>query len=77
VVGAEAGQVLRNGLKLCDEYQQQILEMYGKEGDLETVAMHVARRTIIMEKTEFISEDVMVPVARAEVRNILKAAGRL
>jgi glyoxylase-like metal-dependent hydrolase (beta-lactamase superfamily II) len=75
VVGQDARQVLENGLALCDEYEKQVIQMYRESCDLEATAKQVAKRTIVMERTEFMSEDVMVPVARAEVRNILKAAG--
>lgn len=75
VTGDDARKVLQNGLALCDEYSTQVIQMYRQSGDLETVARQVAKRTIVMERTDLISEDVMVPVARAEVRNILRAAG--
>ncbi len=77
VVGDDARQVLRNGLTQCDEHEQYILKMYDEAGDLETVARRVARMPIIIEESGIMTGDVMVPVARAEVRNILKAAGRL
>jgi glyoxylase-like metal-dependent hydrolase (beta-lactamase superfamily II) len=75
VIGDDARKVLQNGLTLCDEYSNQVIQMYQQSGDIETLARQVASRTIVMERTDLISEDVMVPVARAEERNILRAAG--
>jgi 2-aminobenzoylacetyl-CoA thioesterase len=75
VMGKEARQVLENGLKMCLEYEKRIAGMYGEMGDFEKVARVVARETLEVDNFDFLNEDLLMPVARAEVRNILKDAG--
>jgi 2-aminobenzoylacetyl-CoA thioesterase len=73
VTGAEARQVLVNGLKLCEEYGTHVTDMYKESGDFEGTARIVAHEAT--ENFDFGGEDLIMPVARAEVRNILKDAG--
>jgi len=75
VTGPDARQVLINGLKLCDDYSRRIVGLYKENGDLEKTARVVAHETL--DSFDFGPEDLMMPVARAEVRNILKDAGIL
>ena len=46
-------------------------------GDLEQVAAQVARAALKFEGFEFLNEELMMPISRAEVRNVLKSAGLL
>ena len=75
VTGADARQVLLNAVKVCKEYEDDILEQYRLVGDLETVAGQVARKKLEVEDFGFLNQDLMMPIARAEVRNVLKSAG--
>jgi len=77
VTGADARQVLINAVKLCKEYQDHIVEQYRLSGDLEQVAAQVAREALKFEGFEFLNEELMMPISRAEVRNVLKSAGLL
>jgi len=77
VTGADARQVLINAAKLCKEYQDHIVEQYRLTGDLEQVAAQAARETLEFEGFEFLNEELMMPISRAEVRNVLKSAGLL
>ena len=75
VTGADARQVLLNGLTVCEEYEKFIVGLYNETGDFEQVARQVARETMEIDNFDFMSEDLMLPIYRAEVRNILKSAG--
>jgi glyoxylase-like metal-dependent hydrolase (beta-lactamase superfamily II) len=75
VTGADARQVLANAVKLCGEYQDHIVEQYRLTGDLEQVAGQAARETLENESFDFLNEELMMPISRAEVRNVLKSAG--
>jgi len=75
VVGEEARQVLVNGLKRTDEYQEHIVSLYRCSNDIEDVARHVAREASKFDALDYSNEDFMMPVYRAEVRNILRASG--
>lgn len=77
VLGMDARQVLLNGLALCGEFEEHVLEEYGKTGDIEQVARQLARETIGFARFDFANEEIMMPVSRAVARNILKAAGIL
>jgi glyoxylase-like metal-dependent hydrolase (beta-lactamase superfamily II) len=75
VTGGDARQVLANAVKLCGEYQDRIVEQYRLTGDLEQVAGQAARETLENESFDFLNEELMMPISRAEVRNVLKSAG--
>ena len=77
VTGADARQVLLNAVKLCREYQDRIVEQYRLTGDLEQVAAKAAKEALEFEGFEFLNEELMMPISRAEVRNVLKSAGLL
>jgi glyoxylase-like metal-dependent hydrolase (beta-lactamase superfamily II) len=77
VTGVDARQVLANAVKLCGEYQDHIVEQYRLTGDLEQVAGQVARETLEIESFDFLNQELMMPISRAEVRNVLKSAGLL
>ncbi|MCX6004610.1 MAG: MBL fold metallo-hydrolase [Chloroflexi bacterium] len=76
-VGEDANKVLQNAFKYCREYEQRIAGLYRETKDMEEISRQVARETIASDKFDFLSEDLMLPISRAEVRNILKAAGVL
>ncbi len=75
VTGTDAHQVLVNGLQMTEDYGTRIVSLYAMDNDFEKVAHLVARETMETDNFDFLSEDLMMPVARAEVRNILKASG--
>jgi len=75
VTGADARHVLINAVKVCKEYQDRIVEQYRLTGDLEQVAAQVARETLEFEDFGFLTPKLMMPISRAEVRNVLKSAG--
>ena len=75
VTGADAGQVLQNGLEQSVEYGERITGLYQESGDLELIARQVARETMEADSFDFMNEDLMIPISRAEVRNILKSPG--
>jgi glyoxylase-like metal-dependent hydrolase (beta-lactamase superfamily II) len=75
VTGADARQVLVNAQKLCMDYQEHIVEQYRLTGDMEQVAGQVARETLALESFDFLNQELMMPISRAEVRNVLKSAG--
>jgi len=75
VTGPEAKQVLSNGLRMSEDYGKRIVALYEKEKDLQRVARMIAHERLEVDNFGFLNEDVLMPVARAEVRNILKASG--
>jgi glyoxylase-like metal-dependent hydrolase (beta-lactamase superfamily II) len=75
VTGADARKVLQNGLAQSLEYQERIIRLFRENNDFEQVARIVARETMQADEFDFLSEDLMMPISRAEVRNILKDAG--
>ncbi len=77
VTGADARQVLLNAVQLCREYQDHIVEQYRSTGDLEKVAGQVAQEALEFEDFGFLTPELMMPISRAEVRNVLKSAGLL
>lgn len=77
VTGADARQVLVNAQNLCIEYQDHIVEQYRLTGDMEQIAGQVARETLELESFDFLNQELMMPISRAEVRNVLRSAGIL
>jgi len=77
VAGDDARQVLLNAQKLCKDYQEHIVEQYRLSGDLEKVAGQVAQETLAFASFDFLNQEIMMPISRAEVRNVLKSAGLL
>jgi glyoxylase-like metal-dependent hydrolase (beta-lactamase superfamily II) len=75
VTGADARRVLLNAVKVCKEYEDNIVERYRLVGDLEQVAGQVARESLEAGGFEFLTPELMLPISRAEVRNVLKSAG--
>jgi 2-aminobenzoylacetyl-CoA thioesterase len=75
VTGADAKQVLLDDVKMTEEYGKRIVDLYSNMKDLEQVAHLVAKETLEVDQFDFLNEELMMPVARAEVRNILKASG--
>jgi glyoxylase-like metal-dependent hydrolase (beta-lactamase superfamily II) len=75
VTGADARQVLVNAQKLCVDYRERIVEQYRLSGDLEQVAGQVAMETLALASFDFLNRELMMPISRAEVRNVLKSAG--
>jgi glyoxylase-like metal-dependent hydrolase (beta-lactamase superfamily II) len=75
VVGRDAKQVLLNSVQTVGDYGKRILDIYNEKKDFEQTFRWVARERLKVDGFTFLNEDLMLPVARAEVRNILKAAG--
>jgi glyoxylase-like metal-dependent hydrolase (beta-lactamase superfamily II) len=75
LTGPDAHQVLVNAARLCRQYQDHIVEQYRSTGDLEKVAGQVAREALEVEDFGFLNQELMMPISRAEVRNVLKSAG--
>jgi 2-aminobenzoylacetyl-CoA thioesterase len=75
VTGPDAGKVLQNGLAQSIEYGKRIVGLYQQGGDLESIARQVAHETMEADSFDFMNEDLMMPISRAEVRNILKSSG--
>lgn len=75
VVGPDARQALVNGLELCSEFEEHVQKLYREAGDIEKVAGIVERETSSYTRFDFDSTEIMLPVCRAVVRNILKDAG--
>jgi 2-aminobenzoylacetyl-CoA thioesterase len=75
VVGRDAKQVLLNGLQTAEDYEKLIVDMYQEKKDFEQTFRWVARERLRIDGFTFLNEDLMIPVARAEVRNVLKASG--
>ena len=75
VTGSDARQVMLNDIRMTDEYGKRIVSIYSQMKDFEQVARLVARETLEVDNFDFLNEDLMMPVARAEVRNILKDSG--
>ena len=75
VTGPEAVKVLQNGLAQSIEYGKRIVGLYQQGGDLESIARQVAHETMEADSFDFMNEDLMMPISRAEVRNILKSSG--
>ncbi|MDD5313552.1 MAG: hypothetical protein PHO26_11000 [Dehalococcoidia bacterium] len=77
VTGEDAGKVLRNAYEFCREYEKRIVRLYRESGDIEGVTRLIARETIASDKFDFVTEELMLPISRAEVRNILRASGAI
>lgn len=75
VTGADARRVLQNGLDQAIAYGKRIVDLYRESGDLEAIARQVAHETMEADSFDFLNEDLLMPISRAEVRNILKASG--
>lgn len=75
VTGSDARTVLQNGLAQSIEYGERIVGLFKQGGDLESIARQVARETMAADNFDFMNEDLMMPISRAEVRNILKSSG--
>jgi glyoxylase-like metal-dependent hydrolase (beta-lactamase superfamily II) len=75
VTGSDAGKVLQNGLDQSIEYGKRIVGLYQQGGDLESIARQVAHESMEADSFDFMNEDMMMPISRAEVRNILKSSG--
>jgi len=75
VTGPDAVKVLQNGLAQSIEYGKRIVGLFQQGGDLESIARQVARETMAADDFDFMNEDLMMPISRAEVRNILKSSG--
>lgn len=75
VTGADARKVLQNGLDQSIEYENRVVGLYKQGVGLESIARQQAREAMEADGFDFMSEDLMMPIARAEVRNILKSTG--
>jgi glyoxylase-like metal-dependent hydrolase (beta-lactamase superfamily II) len=75
VTGDDARRVLQNGLEQSLEHEKRIAGLYKESGDFESIARQVARETMAADSFDFMNEDLMMPISRAEVRNILKSSG--
>ena len=75
VVGRDAKQVLLNSVQMVEDYGKRVVDIYNEKKDFEQTFRWVARERLKVDGFTFLNEDLMIPVARAEVRNILKASG--
>ncbi len=75
ITGRDAKQVLLNSAQAVEDYGKRIIDIYKEKGDFEQTFRWVARERLKIDGFTFLNEDLMIPVARAEVRNILKASG--
>jgi glyoxylase-like metal-dependent hydrolase (beta-lactamase superfamily II) len=75
VVGRDAKQVLLNSVQMAEDYGKRVVDIYNEKKDFEQTFRWVARERLKVDGFTFLNEDLMMPVARAEVRNILKASG--
>lgn len=75
VTGVDARHVLQNGLEQSIEYGDRIVGLYKQGGGLESIARQRAREAMEVDSFNLMSEDLMMPIARVEVRNILKSYG--
>ena len=75
ITGRDAKRVLLSSVQMVEDYEKRIVDMYKERGDFEQTFRWVARERLKIDGFTFLNEDLMLPVARAEVRNILKASG--
>jgi 2-aminobenzoylacetyl-CoA thioesterase len=75
-IGPDARQILLNGLRLTEEYEKLVVSLYLETKDVEQVATQIAgEANLKLEDFDFMDASIMMPVARAYVRNVLKSAG--
>jgi hypothetical protein len=60
---------------MAEDYGKRVVDIYNEKKDFEQTFRWVARERLKVDGFTFLNEDLMMPVARAEVRNILKASG--
>jgi glyoxylase-like metal-dependent hydrolase (beta-lactamase superfamily II) len=75
VLGQDAKKVLLSALQMSEEYGKRIIDIYEGKKDFEQTVRWVVHERLEVDGFAFLNEDLMMPVARAEVRNILKASG--
>lgn len=75
LTGEDARYILINGQKLCDEYEQHVINQYNKLGDIEKVSRQEVLEMVKLGAYDFLNEDIMMLVSRLTVTNILKYAG--
>jgi glyoxylase-like metal-dependent hydrolase (beta-lactamase superfamily II) len=75
LTGRDAKEVILSGLQKSEDYGKRIVERYMVKKDFEQTVRWVVRERLAVDGFAFLSEDLMIPVAKAEVRNILKASG--
>ena len=75
VIGPDAQQVLLKTVQWCEDYGKRIVDIYKENTDFEQTYRWVARERLKFDGFAFLNEELMIPVARAEVRNILREAG--
>jgi 2-aminobenzoylacetyl-CoA thioesterase len=75
LLGRDAKEVITRGLQKSEHYGKRIVEKYMGNRDFEQTVRSVVRERLQVDGFAFLSEDLMMPVAKAEVRNILKASG--
>lgn len=75
VTGSDARKVLQNGLEQSIAFENRVIGLHKQGIDLESIARQLAREAMEADSFDFMSEDLMMPIARAEVRNILKSSG--
>lgn len=75
ITGEDARSILTYGQKLCDEYEQYVINQYNKLGDIEKVLKQEVLETMKLGLYDFLSEDIMTMVLRLTIGNILKYAG--
>ena len=77
--GDQAKTALTEGLRLAEEFQNRIVELYQQIGDVDRIANQISAKERELNKLEFLSFDLdrMLAGTKAEVRNVLRHAGLL
>lgn len=73
MLGPEAKEFLRLGLRRTLDFQREVLRRYAVSKDLDEVARETAREALGKVKLQFITEDLMFIITRKMIRNIVAA----
>ena len=75
ITGDQARKLLHESLRLTDELEKHIVELYQQTSDLDKIAQKLTDERLEVNQFDFGSRDIWANVAKAEVRNVLRYAG--
>lgn len=75
-LSTDAKQILVNGMRLTEEFEKRVVYLYQEIQDVDQVAINIlGEENFKLKDFDFVDKDIMMPIARAYVRNVLKSAG--
>ena len=74
VIGDQAREVLRGGLRQTDEFKNRIIELYQRTGDFDETVERVAAETLESTKFDFMDVELQTTVLKTVIRKVLTYA---